>query len=189
MPTLDRIDLRCLLDDSNVILAAESPSGICGGPESVGVDFLAAISDLSLRELYRMIISRVRETGQTLTFHLRCDTAELRRLSFVRIGRGRHDGRDCLEVVNGTLDERPHATRLALLDPAVPHSPDFLTICSWCKQVKLAGDRWVEVEQAMHELHLFQQPTLPGLTHGMCPACAERLRAEFARQVAEGKGR
>lgn len=188
MPTPNRIDLRCLLDDQNIILEAESPSGICGGPESVGTDFLAAITDLSLRELYRMILTRVRETGQTLTFNLRCDTAELRRLSFVRIDRVRRDGRDLLEVVNGMLDERPHAMRLALLDPAVPHTPEFLTICSWCKQVKLADGRWVEVEEAMHALHLFQQPELPGLSHGMCPACAEQVRADFARQIAAFKG-
>lgn len=184
MPTLARIDLRCLLDENNLIVAAESPSGICGGPESVGADFLAAIADLSLRELYRMILTRVRETGQTLEFHLRCDTAELRRLSFVRIGRAPHGGGASLEVVNGTLDERPHAQRLALLDPAVPHSPELLTICSWCKQVKLADGRWAEVEEAMHALHLFQQPEMPGLTHGMCPACAEQVRADFARQIA-----
>ncbi len=184
MPTLNRIDLRCWLDDRNIIREAESPSGICGGPESVGTDFLAAITDLSLRELYRMILARVRETGQSLTFHLRCDTAELRRLSFVRISRVRRDGSDGVEVLNGTLDERPHAQRLALLDPAGPHRPEFLTICSWCKQVKLADGRWVEVEEAMRVLQLFQQAALPGLSHGLCAVCAEQVRADFARQIA-----
>jgi hypothetical protein len=185
---LNRIDLRLLLDQGNRIVYAESPSCVCDAQAFAGTDYLAAISDVGLRELYRMIVTRVRETGQVLTFRLRCDTPELRRLSFVRFDRAAEAGREGIEVVNGTLEERPHDRRLTLLDPQAPRTDELVTICSWCKQVRLPDGRWVEVEEAMRDLQLFEQPVVPGLSHGMCPVCAEVVRADFARQVAHASG-
>lgn len=179
---MDRIDLRCVLDEKDVIIEASSPSSLCAA--EVGGNFLQAISDMSLRELFRMIIARVRETGQSMIFSLRCDTAELKRLSYVRVGLHQTAAGSRVEVVNGTLQETKHRIRLTLLDDEVPRGPEILMICSWCKQVKLAGGRWVEVEEAMQELQLFEQRVLPRLSHGMCPTCAEAVRADMLRQVA-----
>lgn len=183
---MDRIDLRCLLDDENVIIDASSPSSECAS--DVGGNFLQAITDASLREIFRMIITRVRETGQSMTFSLRCDTAELKRLSYVRIGLHQTANGPRVEVVNGTLRETQHRVRLALLDEAVPRGPGIMLICSWCKQLKLPDGRWVEVEEAMRELQLFEQSVLPRLSHGMCPTCAETVWADFKRQVAAAGG-
>ena len=88
-----------------------------------------------------------------------------------------------VEVLNGTRKETPHAVRVQLLDPAAPRSTELLMVCSWCKQVKLSEDRWVEVEEAMHELQLLQRAEMPALSHGLCRNCAERVMADFIRQL------
>lgn len=180
---MDRIDLRCILDEGNVIVEADSPSGICACQSSVGNDFLAAITEPNLCELYRMVITRVRTSGRALTFDFRCDTADLKRDSYVRIGAIRDGNRLFVEVLNGTRKETPHATRVQLLDPAAPRGTDFLMVCSWCKQVKLSDERWVEIEEAMHELKLLQRAEMPALSHGLCRTCAERVMADFIRQL------
>jgi hypothetical protein len=177
------VDLRCVLDDQNEIVEAASPSGLCSATDALGTNFLTAITEATLQEFYHLIIARVRETGRPMTFALRCDTAEVRRMSFVRLGRCTRAEQVCVEVINGTREESPHPVRLALLDPAAERGLDFLTICSWCKQVRMPDGRWVEVDEAMHELRLFEQRVLPRLTHGMCPRCADAVRAEFARQL------
>lgn len=182
---MERVDLRCLLDDDNVVVEANSPSAICSSEGVVGINFLEAITDLSLRGLYQMIVDRVRQTGQSMRFSLRCDTPEFKRLAFVRFNRLEQDGIRRVEVLNGTLNETPYAVPLSLLDGAAPRGTELLLICSWCKQVKLADNRWVEVETAMQELHLFHRAVVPGLSHGMCRTCAERVKAEFARQIAQ----
>lgn len=181
---MNRVDLRCLLDEAHQIVEAHSASGLCDASSVTGTNFLSAITDASLRELFYLVIARVRETGRPMMFYLRCDTADVRRRSYVRLGMHFRDAQSWVEVVNGTEEEAPHAQRLALLDPAAERGTGLLKICSWCKQVKLDEHRWTEVEEAMRELRLMEQPVLPRLSHGMCPTCAEAVRAEFARQIA-----
>ncbi|WP_415910927.1 hypothetical protein [Oleiharenicola sp. Vm1] len=180
---MDRVDLRCLLDEAHLIVEAESPSAVCACAGSVGTNFLAAISDPSLRELYHMIIERVRSSGDSLSFSLRCDTPEFKRLSWVRFRPRSKGAHQFVEVENGTWNEIPHAVRVTLLDETVARGPEFVIICSWCKQVKLGEGRWGEVEDAMRELQLFHRPVMPSLSHGLCPDCARRVRADFLRQI------
>jgi hypothetical protein len=61
-----------------------------------------------------------------------------------------------------------------LLDPLRPHSDELLLVCGWCKKVDLGG-RWVEVEEAVSHLGLFEQSLLPDLTHGVCEDCYSRV--------------
>ena len=60
-----------------------------------------------------------------------------------------------------------------LLEIETARSQEFLIICSWCKRVKLDEDVWVEVEEAVQKLGLFETAVLPQLSHGMCPDCAQ----------------
>jgi hypothetical protein len=53
----------------------------------------------------------------------------------------------------------------------------LLTMCSWCKKVRLPNDEWVQVEHAVQALGLFGGAPLPHVTHGICPACADSLNA------------
>ena len=55
----------------------------------------------------------------------------------------------------------------------------FLRMCSWCKHIQLDDDSWVEVEQAIRTLDLFQSSQLPAISHGMCEECAARVQKEI----------
>jgi hypothetical protein len=52
----------------------------------------------------------------------------------------------------------------------------MLTMCGWCDRFLVDGE-WVEVEEAVARLGLFELPKLPSIDHGVCPDCTEMLLA------------
>ncbi len=67
---------------------------------------------------------------------------------------------------------------VALIDPSIIRSDGFLVLCSWCKKVELSGN-WVEAEEAMDRLKLFEQEAIPQVTHGVCPPCTAAVKEEI----------
>ena len=63
-----------------------------------------------------------------------------------------------------------------LLAAEAPRSKETLTMCGWCDRF-LVGGEWVEVEEAAARLRLFELPSLPTISHGVCPDCTEMLLA------------
>lgn len=57
-----------------------------------------------------------------------------------------------------------------LLQPEVV-TPEPITVCAWCKGVRTIEGVWVRAETAKEVSGV--------LSHGICPACAERVKAEF----------
>jgi hypothetical protein len=43
-------------------------------------------------------------------------------------------------------------------------------MCSFCKQVACAGN-WVEIEEAVAHMRLFEDNNPPRVSHGACPSC------------------
>jgi hypothetical protein len=79
-------------------------------------------------------------------------------------------------------DPRPS---VALLDPMQVRGGRLLAICGWCKQIRLPGGGWVEVEEAARVLDLFGRTPLPCLTHGICPACYSTIVGALHGPAAE----
>jgi hypothetical protein len=42
-----------------------------------------------------------------------------------------------------------------------------------------ANGSWIEIEDAIADLHLFETPRVPALSHGMCPTCYNVMMASF----------
>ncbi len=55
----------------------------------------------------------------------------------------------------------------------------LLVMCSWCKAVKVGDDTWVEVEDAVDRLKLFDFRYLPQISHGVCPSCAADIHEKI----------
>ena len=180
---MSAVDLRFNLDAQTRIVRPESPNGSCDCAWADGLSFYAILSDASLRELFHMVIEKVRHERTPIRLTLRCDKPDLRREAYVILSPAAPQGSQELEVENGTLSATPRDPVL-LLDPAIPRDRDFITICSWCKRVKVGDDEWVEVEEAIARLGLFDRIRLPRLTHGMCPDCSRDLRAAIAARKA-----
>lgn len=142
-------------------------------------DFIAGVD---VRHIYDLLIRRVR-SGRTIEVPFRCDAPAARRwlrLSMAPAG-------DLIEFRSSTLDVRSRPPQ-ALLASARRRSAELLLICSWCKQVELR-EGWREIEEAVQTLALLDGAAMPGLTHGLCPACAQRVTREWLAELEQtGKG-
>lgn len=122
---------------------------------------------------YGPLVRRARADGREIHFRFRCDTPALRRLLRMRIVPDASTGGVCFESTIVGVQPRPP---VALLDPAVPHGSDLVTMCSWCKRVEARGE-WLEVEDALERLEAAGIRSLPSVTHGVCPRCLDELVA------------
>jgi hypothetical protein len=139
------------------------------------------IADKETRQVYRMILTRVRSSGKEVYIPFRCDSPGIRRFMEMEIAR----------LPEGAVEFRCRLIRaekrlpIALLDPAADRSDELLQICGWCKRINLDGG-WVEAEEAVKRLDLFGAERLPGLTHGICPDCHATAMREIERTRGEG---
>jgi hypothetical protein len=119
------------------------------------------------RHLYLCLMDKVRAEQQALTVHYRCDAPALRRFMQLQISPGRGGAIDFIsELVRE--EERPVP---ALLDADRPKGAGQLQMCSWCKKICVGEDRWLEVEDAVDAMHLFEAASVPDISHTICPDC------------------
>lgn len=121
--------------------------------------------------LYQRLLQSVRADRRPIRVPFRCDAPSLRRFMELEMAAEDNDGVR-FSVVTLRLEARPP---VVLLDAALARSGGMLRMCSWCKQIELGEGAWVEVEEAVRRLRLFDHATLPHITHGMCDACFARL--------------
>lgn len=137
--------------------------------EVLGRSLWDFIDGLTTQQIYRQIVKRSR-AGNAVDYPLRCDAPDRRRLLQMGV-RAAHSG--AVEFTSRVVSEEPRQA-VSLLDRRFPRTGDLVTVCSWCEKVRVEG-RWVDVEDAIAALGLFQQTELPALTHGMCQACNDTM--------------
>lgn len=138
----------------------------------IGRSLYDFIADEESRHLYGLILSRVRETSHPSRFSFRCDSPVLRRFMEMTI---HPEGAGAFLFSSVTVRTESRAA-VALLDAETPRTEERLPICGWCKKVFLPKATWVEVEEAVSALGLFDNASLPELTHTICPACDDAVR-------------
>jgi hypothetical protein len=168
-------DIEFVSDSWDVFAIANDGRGVVA-EEVLGNSLWDFIADDTTRALYQDILERVR-SGRFSTFTFRCDSPECRRRLQMEIT-GLEHGAVEFRVRTLSLEIRPDQP---LLHPDRPLSEKLLRVCGWCKKVDVGG-RWVEIEDAMSELRLFDETLLPAVTHGMCGECYEHMQAEVNRQ-------
>lgn len=128
------------------------------------------VCDASTAAIYRDVLGRVRD-GATITLPLRCDSPSKRRwltLTASPLARGG------VRFTSRTIREQARPS-VSLLEPAPARSSELIRLCSWCCKAQVPARGWVEVEEAVRLLDLFETPAVPRLTHGICPVCADAM--------------
>jgi hypothetical protein len=123
-----------------------------------------------VRHLLRLLLDQVRERNRSVSVPFRCDAPALRR--FMSMSIHPLEG-GVLRVESVVLRTEPRAY-MPLLERSHRLLYGMLSICSWCKRVRLFNREWVEIEQCVGRLNLFGSTDLPHLSHGICLPCAER---------------
>lgn len=117
--------------------------------------------------LYEIILTRIRKNGTPIRVPFRCDSPDKRRYLEMEIVPGEEGS---IEFYSRIVREEPRDT-VELLNPALPRSDEIVKLCSTCRKMELDNHRWVEVEAGIAELRLFDGPTLPQISHGLCKEC------------------
>ncbi|MEO8200403.1 MAG: hypothetical protein ABI679_07780 [Gemmatimonadota bacterium] len=129
------------------------------------------IADPATCQIYRALIEQVRQGGGPVRFQFRCDAPGIRRLLRMKVVH-RGEGEIGFDT---TLLRSQRRRAVPVLDPESERSRGLLTICGWCMRLPVPGGSWLEIEIAIPRLHIFEGPTPPRLTHGICPACSEAM--------------
>ncbi len=128
------------------------------------------ISDTTTRFLYRDILKKVR-AGHRVSFPFRCDSADCRR--FLEMHAYLIEGGAVeFEVRTLALEKRPPQP---VLDGGGRRTGDILRMCGWCKKMPDAGG-WIEIEEAVAKMNLFESDVLPVISHGICEECDMKMR-------------
>ena len=132
------------------------------------------ITDKTTRALYHDVLKRIRD-GRSVQFGFRCDSPDRRRFMDMQVERS-FGG--LIEFRTRVLAEEPRAP-VAALDPQLKRSSELMRVCGWCSRVDADGE-WLEVEDAIVRLRLFERSELPQMSHGICEACYEKMMATLA---------
>lgn len=170
---IDTEDRIVRIDEDWPIFAQENGASELTFQAVEGRPLRKFISDKATAHLWTLLLNKARK-GYTLDLDIRCDAPDCRRL--VHLNLSRDADRLCCTATVIQKESRPF---VSLLDPKNPCSNDVVVCCSWCKKFQVQAARWLEVEEAIDELQLFQCPKLPGLTHGACPTCYSTVLAEI----------
>jgi hypothetical protein len=135
-------------------------------PEILNTSLWSWIVDPTTRFVYRNLLSRVRKGAGTVRFQFRCDGPDRRRILQMQITANTPDE---VDFQTKLIHNQPRAA-VELMDKAATRSDAQLTICGWCMRVPVSGT-WVEIEEAIPALGLFEASAMPQLSHGMCPRC------------------
>ncbi len=131
------------------------------------------IAGAQTRHLYHVLLERAQTSGRPLHIPYRCDSPDTRRFMEMELVFLPQD--DEFEFRNRLLRAEPREP-IALLDPQACRSDGILTMCSWCKKVKVGDEQWIETEEAVRRLGLLEDECMPRLSHGICPGCEARFR-------------
>lgn len=169
---LDARDCLTAVNEAWVAEAHAAPEPTLAAPSVLGRNLWQLIHDFPVRHLFTALFQRLR-AGEVpeAAYIFRCDTPAQRRLHRLRITPAPEAALDFESAILAVQPRPP----VSLLDSATPRSAEFLRICGWCKRVPLAGDRWVEIEEALAHLDSLDRVPVPALSHGICPRCERTL--------------
>ena len=132
------------------------------------------ITDYSTRELYQQMVETVRK-GKTIQFKYRCDSPDRRR--FMEMAITFHKDNNVQFESKTIFTEERHFQKL--LDVGANRSDNFLVMCSFCKKVNIKEDDWLNVEDAMQAMRIFESDEVALLSHGICKECYDPLIKQY----------
>lgn len=168
---IDADDRICFVDDEWLAFAQQNAAAELEADAILGHSLWDFIAGMETRHLYGVVFDAVREQLIAKTIPFRCDSPTCRRYMELVVAPLADRGL----AINSSLLREEIRPYVPILDVGVPRTDEFLSICSWCKQVLLPEQRWVDVELAVSRLDLFEGRPLPNLTHSICDQCDAKM--------------
>lgn len=129
------------------------------------------------REIWELLVERVRASGDSRTVPFRCDGPTARRWFEMQVTALPNGG----VGFQSTLVFEESRPTMWVLDLHRERDPALASIvlCAWCG-CGLDGDTWVELEELVTRRRLLEAEQPPAIESGMCAACRHEMTAELA---------
>lgn len=181
---VDRDNKICFVNSEWSIFARENNARRLEASAMLGAPLMDSIADKSSRYLYSVMIDRIRREQQNLSFQFRCDSPGMRRWMKMEMFPLSNQG---IGFNSYCVKEEPRQY-VSLLADDVERSDQFIKVCGWCKKFLVGRNEWVEAEEAVKRLGLFDATKLPQLSHGMCPGCYNHYSAYLSSRTTKVRG-
>ena len=136
-------------------------------PEAVlGHSIFDFISGSETKHLYQVLFEHCRNGKHIGPIPFRCDSPTERRFLELNLRLLPNSHIDIITELLKTESRPP----VRILQANTTRTEQLIRICSMCKKV-FVDDEWVEIEEALIRMKLFEQERLPRLTHGLCNSC------------------
>jgi len=142
------------------------------------------IDRAEIRELWQLLVQRVRQLQHEARVPFRCDAPHARRWFEMTITPEADGGVRFRSVLLFEESRSP----VALLDPEIERDADAppVPLCSWCGRGQL-GARWLDVEELLRAGRLLERTSMPPVSYGICAACRGEMAAELLVPDAEAR--
>jgi len=123
------------------------------------------ITDSTTSRLYQYLFKRVRG-GSEVRYKFNCESSSHRRLMEMTVTSLGELGD--VELKARMLSKQDLNQQLAPVSD--PQNIGFVKACGWCSRIDMEGN-WINVEDAVAKLEMFEFSRLPQMTHGICKNC------------------
>lgn len=129
-----------------------------------------------IRELWQILVERVRTSQTAAQIPFRCDAADTRRW-FEMTVTPEPDAAVHFRSVLVFEESRPP---VALLDPhsARDEAAEAVALCSWCGRGQ-HGSLWLDIEELVRAARLLERVSMPPISYGICAACRDEMSADL----------
>lgn len=170
--SIDARDTIVTLSDAWLEFARENRAPELTREEVIGKPLWDFVAGEETRRLYEDVFVRVRGRDETIELPFRCDSPDRFRFMRLLLRPWSGDGIECV----GVLIREQQRPVFSILDRAFPRTSASLLMCSLCKRIYAFGSRWLELEDAIHELDLFGKSELPRIDYVVCEGCVPPRR-------------
>lgn len=128
-----------------------------------------------VRDLWRVLVERVRANQAPARVPLRCDAPHMRRWFEMTLT---PEPNGVVRFRSALVFEEERDS-VSFLGPQTERDAEAspVAVCSWCGHGH-NGDRWVEIEDLVGELRLLEAQ-MPSISYGICPACRDLMSADL----------
>ena len=129
-----------------------------------------------VRELWQLLVQRVRALQAEARVPLRCDAPHARRWFEMTLT----PAPDGMVHFRSLLVFEESRSPVELLDERTERDAgaEPIPLCSWCGRGQ-HGSRWLNIEELVREGRLLERDAMPPVSYGICTACRDDMSAEL----------
>jgi len=164
---LDQMDTITHVNDDWIEFAMENAQEGFVPNLVIGQPLWNFINSSKVQHLYSIVFGKARQGLFIHGLPYRCDAPDRRR--FMEMDLLPAD--DAIIQIKSTIVREEAREYVPLLSDFRDMSSKILTICSFCKKVRIGENHWEEIEEVIKLLGLAEAWPLPQLSHGVCEKC------------------